>query len=97
MNFLQKLFGLGSPTIIDMENALVLDVRSPAEFASGHLPGSINIPLQQLRQNLASVPKGKQIITCCASGMRSASAAQILRSQGYDATNGGSWQSLRTK
>lgn len=79
--------------------AIILDVRSKGEYAGGHIKGSINIPVDQLSQNLSKLKdKNKTIITCCASGMRSSSARGILRSNGYaDVHNGGGWMSLRNK
>jgi rhodanese-related sulfurtransferase len=76
--------------------AKIIDVRSPAEFASGHLKTSVNIPLGTLSANLGKVKKNDVIITCCASGMRSSSAKSLLKAKGYTSVhNGGSWQSLK--
>ena len=82
-----------------MENKdfTVVDVRTRAEFMGGNVAGSINIPLQSLDSNLGKLKKDKTIITCCASGMRSASAKGILKSKGFDAHNGGGWHSLQSK
>ncbi|MBI2259368.1 MAG: rhodanese-like domain-containing protein [Flavobacteriia bacterium] len=78
------------------EGALIVDVRSKGEYQGGHVKGSINIPLDQLKSNLKKLDKSKAIITCCASGMRSGSAKMILKSNGYEKVhNGGSWHSLR--
>jgi len=79
--------------------AIILDVRSPGEFASGHIKGAINIPVDQISKNLGKLKdKNKTIITCCASGMRSASARGVLKSSGYvDVHNGGGWTSLQSK
>jgi phage shock protein E len=76
-----------------------LDVRSKGEYAGGHIKGSMNIPVDQLSGNLSKLnDKNKPIITCCASGMRSASAKSILKSNGYtEVHNGGSWYSLKNK
>jgi rhodanese-related sulfurtransferase len=76
---------------------IIIDVRSKSEFGSGHVKGSINIPVDQLSGNLKRLKdKDQPIITCCASGMRSSSAKGILRSAGYtNVHNGGSWQSMR--
>ena len=76
-----------------------MDVRSSGEFASGHIKGSINISVNKLAANLNKLKdKKKPIITCCASGMRSASAKGILRSNGYENVhNGGAWNSLIKK
>jgi rhodanese-related sulfurtransferase len=80
------------------DGAIVVDVRTPGEYAGGHIKGSKNIPLQSLSQNLNKLPKDKVIITCCASGMRSGSAKSILQSNGYkEVYNGGGWSSLRQK
>lgn len=79
--------------------AVILDVRTKGEYASGHIKGSINIPVEQLSINLNKLKnKNSVIITCCASGMRSASAKGLLSSNGYvNVYNGGSWMSLERK
>jgi phage shock protein E len=79
--------------------AIILDVRSKAEYQGGHINGSINISVDQLGGNLHRLKdKAKPIITCCASGMRSASAKIILQSNGFTAVhNGGGWSSLQNK
>jgi phage shock protein E len=77
--------------------AMLLDVRSPAEHASGHVFGSLNIPLQNLASKIGDLPKDKTIpiIVYCASGMRSGSAATILQASGYtNVTNGGGYNDL---
>ncbi|HQW87367.1 MAG TPA: rhodanese-like domain-containing protein [Flavobacteriales bacterium] len=75
--------------------AVVLDVRSKEEFASGHVKGAKHIPLDRLGSHLAELDRSKPIITCCRSGMRSRAAADLLRRQGFDAHNGGPWTSVR--
>jgi rhodanese-related sulfurtransferase len=77
--------------------AQVVDVRSRAEFAAGHMKGSINIPLQELDRNLSRIKRDQAVIVCCASGARSASAKGILESHGYRAYNGGTWRGLENK
>jgi phage shock protein E len=81
------------------EGAVILDVRSHGEYVSGHIEGSVNIPVNKLSENLNKLKsKNQTIITCCASGMRSASAKGLLESKGYlKVINGGSWQSLEKK
>lgn len=100
-DFLKKLFGGSSVDYKQLisEGAIVLDVRSAGEYASGHIKNSINIPVDQLSRNLNKLKdKNKTIITCCASGMRSASAKSILKSAGYtEVYNGGGWASLNAK
>lgn len=100
MGFLDNLFGNKTKKISEfMESgALILDVRTPAEYSQGAIPGSKNIPLQKLQGQIAAIKKmNKPVITCCASGMRSASAASLLKSQGIEAVNGGSYISLYNK
>lgn len=80
------------------EGAIIIDVRSKGEFAGGHIKGAINLPLNDLQKNLSKLPKGKTIIACCASGMRSASAKSILKAAGFEKVyNGGGWMSLQNK
>lgn len=76
--------------------ALIIDVRTPGEFAGGHIKNSVNIPLDKLHTQVQSLKnKNVPLITCCASGMRSASAAQLLRSKGIaEVYNGGGWRKL---
>jgi phage shock protein E len=102
INRLKKLFGLGPKvdyTNLVKQGAIILDVRSKAEYLGGHIKGSTNIPVDTLRNNLSKLKdKNQPIITCCASGMRSASAKSILKSSGYSQVyNGGGWSSLRNK
>ena len=77
--------------------AIIVDVRSKGEYAGGHLKNSINIPLNQLSGTIKQAKsKEHPIITCCASGMRSASAKGFLKGEGYtNVHNGGSWFSLK--
>jgi len=78
------------------DGAVILDVRTKGEYQSGHLRNSINIPIDKLEQNIKKLNKNKSIITCCASGSRSATAKRILKSNGFEQVyNGGSWYSLR--
>jgi|LauGreDrversion4_2_1035121.scaffolds.fasta_scaffold434854_2 rhodanese-related sulfurtransferase len=65
------------------EGALLLDVRTPAEFAAGHLDGAINIPVQVLKRRVAEVPKDRVVIVYCRSGARSAHASRLLLSEGH--------------
>ncbi len=60
-----------------------IDVRTPEEFAAGHVPGAVNIPLQTLKQRIAEVPKDKQVYVYCEAGVRSAKAARLLTKAGY--------------
>ncbi len=68
-------------------DAMVLDVRSPKEYASGHLDGAINIPLEELRSRLGELPRNREIWTYCRVGQRSYYAARLLRLNGFTASN----------
>jgi phage shock protein E len=97
MNFLELIFGkkVNLKEVIS-NGAVILDVRTKGEFQSGHLRNSINIPVDNLQQNLKKLNKNKPIITCCASGARSGSAKRMLKTNGFEQVyNGGSWQSLK--
>lgn len=61
----------------------VLDVRAPEEYAAGHVPGAVNIPLDQVADRLAEVPKDKDVVLYCRSGRRSALAGEVLTGNGY--------------
>jgi phage shock protein E len=102
LNKLKKIFSFGATANyaeLVKKGAIILDVRSKAEYASGHIEGSLNIPVDILKNSLSQLKdKNKPIITCCASGMRSASAKSVLKTHGYtDVHNGGGWSSLRNK
>jgi phage shock protein E len=97
MNFLELIFGkkVNLQEVIS-NGAVILDVRTKGEYQSGHIRNSINIPVDKLPQNIKKLDKNKPIITCCASGSRSASARRILKSNGFEQVyNGGAWYSLR--
>lgn len=100
-NTIKNLFGLDKTdyTALIKNGAIIVDVRSKSEFAGGHIKNSINIPVNELTQNLSRLKdKNKPVITCCASGMRSASAQNILKNEGYtEVYNGGGWMSLNNK
>lgn len=98
MNIFQQLFGGGSSVDlagIIKEGALLVDVRTPDEFAGGHAKGSVNIPLNQLLQQLSKFNNKKNIIVCCQSGGRSGQAKTILEKNGIpNVINGGSWNNV---
>lgn len=79
-----------SPTdatlMINRENAIFIDVRSAAEFASGHVPDSINIPREKIVERLPELEKyrDRPLILNCASGVRSGSACGELRKRGFE-------------
>ncbi|MGN6647563.1 MAG: rhodanese-like domain-containing protein [Cytophaga sp.] len=73
----------------------IIDVRSPQEYTAGHGAGSINIPLQELKDHLTEIKAFAQpLVLCCASGYRSGQATDFLNGLGISCTNGGSWQQI---
>ena len=103
MSLWQSLFGSrgGAPRIdgaqarkLVADGALLLDVRSPREFAGGHLTGAMNIPVDQLAQHIDALPSGP-IVIYCRSGMRSARAARQILAEGrtevYDLGGMSAW------
>ena len=102
MSLLSRLFS-SAPSVdykqLMQTGAVILDVRTPEEYRGGHIKGSTNIPVQALNASaMAKLKKTTPIITCCASGMRSASAKSILLSNGFtEVYNGGPWSSLQSK
>jgi len=95
-----NFFGLGNKDTDKVSEylqnkAVVIDVRTSAEFANGHVEGSVNIPLDVIANRVEVIKKyNKQIITCCRSGARSGTAANILNNNGIDTINGGPWQNV---
>jgi rhodanese-related sulfurtransferase len=65
------------------EAPFVLDVRAPEEFVTGHVPGAVNIPYDQVAARLAEVPKDKDVVLYCRSGRRAGMAAEVLARNGY--------------
>lgn len=69
------------------ERTLLLDVRTPQEFSQGHLPGAVNIPVDDLRDRLAELPRDRRILAYCQVGMRGYIATRILLQKGFDVAN----------
>ena len=98
MNLFQKLFSSTPPvdlkSIIE-DGAFLVDVRTPGEFAEGHVNGSVNIPLNKLQTQLAKFKNKKNIIVFCRSGARSGQAKNILQINGFtNVINGGTWNNV---
>lgn len=97
MGFFGSIFGGSSTnenlaTLIN-EGAFLVDVRSSGEFADGHVNGSVNIPLDQVQNQLAKFKEKENIVVFCRSGNRSSQAKSILEQNGFtNVTNGGAWQ-----
>jgi rhodanese-related sulfurtransferase len=69
------------------QRPVLLDVRTPEEFAAGAIPGAINVPLDELRARINELPKNGQIAVYCQVGQRGYLATRILRQAGFDAAN----------
>jgi rhodanese-related sulfurtransferase len=63
--------------------ALVVDVRTPAEYAAGHVPGAVNLPVEEVARWADTLPKDKPVYLYCRSGNRSRQAAEYLKKKGY--------------
>ncbi len=72
---------------LDRAGALLLDVREADEFAAGHDPNAINLPLSELRARYAELPKDREIWLCCAVGQRAYYATRFLSQHGYRCAN----------
>ena len=99
MSFLRKIFGLG-PKVDCHEllanGAVLIDVRTPAEYANGKPKNSKNIPLDTIEGKIENIKKlNKTVVLVCQSGMRSGRATSILKREGIDAHNGGGWSNFR--
>jgi phage shock protein E len=74
--------------LLDMQarkdaSLLLIDVRTPAEYAAGHIPGAVNIPHDQIAAHVGEIPKNDEVVLYCHSGRRAGLAAQALASSGY--------------
>lgn len=77
------------------DGAVIIDVRSPQEYAQGAIPGSENIPLGSIPSRIKQIKSLEIPVICvCASGMRSGSAKAQLKAAGVDAYNGGPWTKM---
>lgn len=83
-NVLDGLMDVTCPEDVKEED-FVLDVRTPQEYAAGHIAGSVNIPLDELRERLGELPKDTSITVTCAVGLRGYIAARILAGHGFKA------------
>ncbi|WP_109830357.1 rhodanese-like domain-containing protein [Reichenbachiella versicolor] len=100
MGLLDKLLGIKTGNLSDYvkKGAIIIDVRTPAEFQGGHAFGSKNIPLNSVKSKISLIKEmNKPIIMCCASGMRSGQATAILKKEGLECINGGSWTKVNSE
>jgi len=101
MGLFSFLFGSGNNQLENIKTALnagavIVDVRSSAEYASGHAKGSINMPLPTLQSGLKKLKNASSVVLCCRSGARAASAQNMLSGHGIQSINAGSWQTVET-
>ena len=66
------------------QEAILIDVRTPAEYREGHIPGVANIPLDELEKRLGEIPKDKKVVLICRTGNRSAQGTKFLRGKGFN-------------
>lgn len=102
IELVKRVLGMEPPVDFKQQvqqGAVIVDVRTPQEYTSGHIKNSLNIPVNEIAADFQKLPsKDAVIITCCASGMRSGKAAGILKANGYtNVYNGGSWDQLQNK
>lgn len=77
------------------KGAVILDVRTTSEYESGHIAGSVNISLGEIRRRYVELDKNKTYITCCSHGMRSLKVESLLKERGFrHVYNGGAWSDL---
>ena len=78
---------IDAPTVEQIrsrDDVLLLDVREDSEYAEGHIPGAVLVPLGQIPDRLSEIPKDKTVVAVCRSGNRSNQATEFLRQQGFD-------------
>ncbi|HET7898837.1 MAG TPA: rhodanese-like domain-containing protein [Flavisolibacter sp.] len=98
ISFFKQLFQKSSedPAEAIRKGAVIVDVRTKEEYAQGHLAGSKNIPLNDIKLKAEMIRKwNKPVITVCRSGNRSGMAKSILQIAGIEVYNGGAWHSLK--
>jgi phage shock protein E len=93
---LLSLLGFGGNKIKEAihRGAVIIDVRTAHEFDRGHIPGAVNIPVDRINSSYERIKAMKKpVVLCCASGMRSGTAAATLKAKGLkEVYNGGSWE-----
>lgn len=82
-----KLMHWNDVNKLDRHLYTILDARLPEELALGTIDGSINIPLQQIRQHINEIPKDKPVLVYCQTGQRSYFVTRVLNQLGFDAYN----------
>ena len=98
LRMILRMRGLPADQVAELKarGAQLLDVRTGAEFASGHAAGSRNIPLDRLDSRLKELEPTRPVLVCCATGSRSAFAKTVLERAGFkEVYNAGPWTALR--
>lgn len=100
LGIFKNLFGQNDNTELKevlTDNAYLVDVRTPSEFASGSVKGAVNIPLDKISGQLSKFKGKKNIVVFCRSGNRSSQAKSILEKNGFkNVVNGGTWQNVNS-
>lgn len=102
LEFIKKIFAIStgnenSLKDIIQSGALLVDVRSGQEFASGSVKGAKNIPLDKIASQLFKLKGQSNIVVFCRSGVRSSQAKRILEANGFNNVyNGGTWQRVNS-
>lgn len=100
MGFISKLFGMNDAGATDIataiqKGALLLDVRTPAEFRSGSVKGAVNVPVDNLTSEFGKISGAQSVVVFCRSGNRSRMAKGILEQLGMkQVLDGGTWQNV---
>lgn len=97
MGFFSALFGKPDNNNLSeaiKDGAFLVDVRTPAEFASGSVKGAVNIPLDKIAGQLPQFKNKKNSVVFCRSGNRSGQAKSLLEQNGFEVINGGTWQNV---
>ena len=99
MNFFSKLFGSSPGTGLSgimKEGAILVDVRTPGEFAQRSVKGAVNIPLEMITRKVSTLGGHKHIVVFCRSGNRSNHARKMLEQLGFrNVVDGGTWQDVQ--
>jgi rhodanese-related sulfurtransferase len=78
----------GLKNLLENPQTVLVDVREPSEYRSGHIPDAINIPLRTLTHNLEKIPRDRPVVLYCSTGYRSAMGVMTLHLFGYDKVQG---------
>jgi phage shock protein E len=98
LNILKNLFGKSSLNLKEKieDGAILIDVRTPQEYADSRLKGTVNIPLDRLKTQLGQLKNKKHIVVFCRSGFRSSQAKALLEANGFtNVINAGTLQKVK--